>query len=346
MVGALYASLAAVLLTAEPAPAYTIAVKPAQRIEAELTYGQQFPNIKAKEWVLFVAQPPELPGQTSVSVKVEPVEKAKVVQEASPQRRSIVMLTIPAGDKFRASFQVKAKYQATLLERHLTPLGPGSKATPVEALTEAQEKAALATSATADYEADYFQRWLDAQKLRRGKQESDLDFARRAFQVVTKSFTYSYDPNQDRRVSKLCSAKGTDCGGMAVLFVSTLRGNRLPARVLSGRWAESAKADEKVGGFTYYQTHVKAEFYVKGIGWVPVDPASTALGDKGGLRFFGHDAGNFLTMHVDTDLLVNTIHFGQKSVTWLQGVSFWVAGSGTTDNPMTRMDWQVKKMKP
>jgi transglutaminase-like putative cysteine protease len=340
---ALYGSLAALLLTADPAPAYTIVSKPVQSIEAELTYSQQNPSFKAKEWVLFVAQPPELPSQTKVSISVEPAERAKVVKDASVLRRPVVMLTIPAGEKFRQSFQVKAKYQATLLERHLKPVGPGDKVSPAEPLTAAEEKAALAASATADYEAADFQRWLDDKKLRRGKEESDFSLARRVFQAIARSYAYSYDPSQDRRVSKLCSAKGTDCGGMSVLFVAALRSNRVPARVLSGRWAESAKAGDKVGGLAYYQTHIKAEFFAKGIGWVPVDPASAALSDKEGLRHFGHDAGNFLTMHVDPDLLVNTVHFGQKTVPWLQGVSYWVAGAGSTEGGVTKTDWQVKK---
>lgn len=343
MVGMLYGSLAALLLTAEPVPAYMIAAKPAQQIEAELTYSHQNPNLKAKEWVIFIAQPPELSSQTKVSATVEPAERAKVVKEASALHRPVVMLTIPAGDKFRQGFQIKAKYQATLFERHLKAVGPTDKATPVEPLTAAEEKATLATSTTADYEAKDFQRWLDDKKLRRGKEENDLDFAKRAFRVIATSFGYSYDPNQDRCVSKLCSAKGTDCGGMSVLFTAALRANRIPARVLSGRWAESAKANDKVGGIAYYQTHVKAEFFARGIGWVPVDPASAALSDKEGLRHFGHDAGNFLTMHVDPDLLVNTVHFGQKSVTWLQGVSYWVAGGGTADGGVSKTDWQVRK---
>jgi transglutaminase-like putative cysteine protease len=339
----LYGSLAALLLTADPAPAYTIVSKPSQSIEAELTYSHQNPNLKAKDWVIFIAQPPELPSQTKASLTVEPAERAKVVKEASALHRPVVMLTIPAGDKFRQGFQVKAKYQATLLERHLKAVGSGDRPSPVEPLTAAEEKAVLATSATADYEAADFQRWLDDKKLRRGKEESELDFARRAFRVIATSFAYSYEPNQDRRVSKLCTAKGTDCGGMSVLFTATLRSNRIPARVLSGRWAESAKANEKVGGLPYYQTHIKAEFFAKGIGWVPVDPASAALGDKEALRHFGHDAGNFLTMHVDPDMQVNTIHFGQKTVPWLQGVSFWVAGGGSPEGGTSKTDWQVKK---
>jgi len=34
---------------------------------------------------------------------------------------------------------------------------------------------------------------------------------------------------------------------MAVLFVTALRAQGIPARTLAGRWAKSAKPDDKIG---------------------------------------------------------------------------------------------------
>src|SRR5207244_13017163 len=103
----------------------------------------------------------------------------------------------------------------------------------------------------------------------------------------------------DGRASPVCRAGTTDCGGLSVLFVTILRGNDIPARTLVGRWAQSSKAKDIVGDSPYYQTHVKAEFFAEGIGWVPADPAS-ALSEKQGdrMRCLGRDPGNFLTMPV------------------------------------------------
>ena len=86
-----------------------------------------------------------------------------------------------------------------------------------------------------------------------------------------------------------------------------------------------------------------AEFFARGIGWVPVDLSSAVLHDKteAGLLFFGHDPGDFLTLHVNPDLVVDSVHFGRKEVDCLQGIAFWVTGSGSTDGQTIREDWKV-----
>ena len=78
----------------------------------------------------------------------------------------------------------------------------------------------------------------------------------------------------------------------------------------------------------YYQQHVRAEFYAAGVGWVPVDLASAVERDPSpaGLRFFGHDRGDFLVLHIDPILRVDTLFFGEKTLPWLQGVHYWGAG--------------------
>src|SRR5262249_24619132 len=240
-------------------------------------------------------------------------------------------------------FKIKVKYTATLLARKLVP----GKVSTTVALSGAEEKAALAKTPLGDFNSPEFQKWLDVNKLRRASADDDVDFACRVFLAITKAYLYEFQLNQDRRVSKLCTAKGTDCGGMALLFASTLRANNIPARVLAGRWAQSANPNEKVGDVPYYQWHVKAEFFARGVGWGPVDPASAKLHDKSkeGLRYFGNDAGDFLTMHVDTDLLIDTgwTDSAKKPVPWLQGVKFWVRPN-PPDKGEAKESWQVKKL--
>jgi hypothetical protein len=66
------------------------------------------------------------------------------------------------------------------------------------------------------------------------------------------------------------------------------------------------------------QCHVKSEFYATNIGWIPVE-MSAATEDKlsNPARYFGVDAGNFLTLHVDPDLVIDSLWFGvrRRSVT-------------------------------
>src|SRR5205085_6623815 len=116
----------------------------------------------------------------------------------------------------------------------------------------------------------------------------------------------------------------SDCGGLSMLLVAALRAGGVPARTLYGRWAESAKPGEKADDQPFLQWHVKAEFYATGIGWVPVDMASGILHDKSpeGLEFFGKDPGNFLTIHVDPNMMVDTKVDGQKTLMGLQRPAF------------------------
>jgi len=261
--------------------------------------------------------------------------------------RSILVARLtptPAGWPYAQQFTAKVKYQATLRPRQLLPLRAGDKPAAPPVLTAAEEKASLASGALCDFDNGEFKKWLDDRKLRRGGTENEVEFGRRVFLAVTRGFAYEYKPAQDRHVSKLTAAKETDCGGMCLVFVAAMRANGVPARVLAGRWALSARAGEQDNGVAYFQTHVKAEFFARGVGWVPVDLASGRLHDKSkeGLLFFGNDPGDFLTLHVDTDLVADTM-FGRRTVPFMQGVHFWVKGAPAGEKGISEESWQVKK---
>jgi len=320
-------------------PTHAIETTEAQRIEAELNLSHRYGSFKAKEWVVFAAQPPELPRQSKITFSMEPT--AKAITELGPLGRQLHVARIPAKTApLEKGFDVKLKYQATLHARKLVPASADAK--PVEPLAGNDEKLFLATSNLLDYKSSGFQKWLDEQKLQRGANEDDIAFAKRAYRAVTRSYGYHFDYAQDRRVSQLCTAKKTDCGGMALMFVAALRANNVPARTVAGRWAESNKPGDGV----LAQGHVKAEFFANGVGWVPADLSMGAQHDKSaeGLLYFGKDLGDFLTMHIDPDLTVDTYWFGKKNIELLQGVSFWVAGTGNAGKGMIQETWVVKKL--
>ena len=320
-------------------PAFAIESTEAQRIEAELNLSHRYGAFKAKEWVLYAAQPPELPRQSKLAFNMEPT--AKAVTEFSPLGRQLLVARVPAKTAaLEKGFEVKLKYQATLHARKLVPASAGAPA--VAPLTDKEEKQYLAPTTTLDFKASSFQKWLDDQKLKRAS-EDEIAFAKRAYRAVTRNYAYLFDSAQDRRVSVLCAAKKTDCAGMAALFVAALRANNIPARVVSGRWATSSKTGDGV----LAQGHMKAEFFAPGVGWVPCDLSVGAQHDKSeeGLLHFGLDLGDFLTVHIDPDLTVDSYWFGRKNIEWLQGVHFWVAGTGTADKGVVQETWVVKKLE-
>jgi len=315
---------------------YAIQTSSAGDIEATFTYSVQAPKLRAREWVLFFARPTDLPSQSNVQSQVEPL--ARATEELTALARPIWEVRIPARNaELEKEVAVRVTYQATLHARRLVLLAAGDKEPPVAPLSEKERETCLSASTHCDFRSDAFADWLKSQRLQRGNQESDLDFARRTLQAVRKTCTYKANPGI-HAASAVCQARHSDCGGLSAVFVSALRANSIPARCLVGRWAQSATADAP-------QYHVKAEFYGEGVGWVPVE-VSGAVSDQrrpGVEPYFGNDRGDFFTMHTDWDLTVDTIHFGKKPVSLLQIAAYWVTGAGNLEQSSTKEDWQVRK---
>ena len=310
--------------------------------------GRTRPNLVAKEWVLFAARVVDLPGQVKTSSTIEPAvpgnERVERTAAADGGSGRVPANHSPNSPRPGSPFRIAIK--AELLARHLVELRPGDNPPHVPALGDKEHQAALLSHGMIDLKDVQFQKWLDAHELRRGKNESDLDFARRVFQVIKKNFKYEYKETMDRRTGMVCKLGRSDCGGLSSLFVAALRTSKIPARMLAGRWAQSDKRGDKLEGLEYHQWHVKSEFFAEGIGWVPVD-MSAAVTQRGGKEFahFGHDPGDFVVFHLDTDLQVDTIHFGKHVLTWLQSPMSWVTGDGKLEPTRTTQEWQVRSKK-
>jgi transglutaminase-like putative cysteine protease len=331
------------LVGGTPAPEYVLVTSNARRIEAVLTYELRYDNVSAAEWIVFGAAAPELPGQAGVKSRFEP--EAKLVKDLSPLGRPIFLARVPASkERYARSVPIRITYEAQLRARHLRPRK--AEAPAVEGLAPTERSATLYKGGDVDLDAPAFQQWLRANKLARNAAESDVDFGRRVFLALKNQLTYVYTSSLDRRASAVCQAGKSDCGGMATLFVSVLRAQGIPARTLVGRWAQSADPNQKLSGSAYYQWHVKAEFFAQGVGWVPVDLSSAVLHDKSkaGLAYFGHDPGDFFTQHVDTNLEMDTIHFGRQQLHNLQTPAIWVTGSGSVDLRKETEGWQVRAL--
>jgi transglutaminase-like putative cysteine protease len=318
--------------------AYRIESAPARRVEAVLRLEVLAPRLEADQWMLFSPKPPDLPGQAVAAFEIEP--RGMVVPEGSPLRQPVLLARASsAGGSNRKRLAITARYRATLMSRRLVS-GGGAAIAPLPA--EAR-RAALAPSALFDFESPDFQRWLAEQKLLRQPLEGEIDYARRVFLHVKQGYRYVYDSRMERKASFVCQSRASDCGGLCGVFVAAMRRHGIPARLLVGRWAQSAKPGERLGDIEYAQQHVKAEFYADGVGWVPVDPSSGVLHDRSpeGLAFFGKDPGDFLALHLDHDLLFDTVYFGRQTIRWFQSSAYWVTGTGTLDGALNRETWTV-----
>jgi len=328
-------------------PKYVLEIEPAKAVEGTLMQKITAPNATVDEWVLVAAEPTDLPGQRHVEWSMDPT--ARPTHERGDAQRPILLARVPVKgtDDDRHEITLHLTYRTELMSRHLKPLDPDAKEIAIDPPGKAERTAALAASDCIDFRTPEFQAWLDREKLRPNPDETEMDFAARAFLWVRDSCKYEYTAVMDRSATHVCSSRTSDCGGLCALFVATLRASGIPARRLVGRWASSAKPGEKVGDVNYYQQHVKAEFFAAGIGWVPADPASAVLWDKStdALTYFGQDPGDFITFHLDGDFLIDTIYFGKQTVQYLQGAAFWVRGMGSVDGYSVETQWEVKDQR-
>jgi transglutaminase-like putative cysteine protease len=327
---------------------YKLTIAPARSIHGVYSYEVSLPHVRATDWEVFTPRPPELPGQTGMRARLSP--GGEPATDVGPKHRPLLVAHIPADSPARVrAVSVRAEYWGTLLARHLARRWPGESIEPPQPLAPQDRAAALARGGSYDVDSPAFRKWLADHRLSRGPREGQIEYARRVFLAIKRSFSYEYDETMDRHASRTCASGRSDCGGMAVVFAAALRAHDIPARVLVGRWARSAEAGARLGKSGYYQSHVKAEFYADGVGWVPVDPSMAVVYDRDpdGLRYFGRDEGDFLTLHVDPDLVLGTLRFGPQSIFCSNGpLPFWVSGSGSTDSPKVREDWQVEERRP
>ena len=332
------------LAVAAADPAYRLQSQRTARVEATMTYDIRAEMLEASEWLLFAPILPTTAGQSDVQSTTTPA--GKQITELSELKRPLLLARVDANtDKLKHAAKMAVNYEATLWSRRLIPLQPGEKAPPVKDPTATEREAALRAAGDLSFKSEELKNWQMKHNLTRGEDESEIDFARRVFIAIRKEFTYDYQPEMDRAPAAVCQAGKSDCGGLSHLFVATLRSQGIPARTLAGRWAISADPNEKLNGHAYFQYHVKAEFFAAGVGWVPVDIASGILHDRSreGLYYFGYDAGDFLTQHIDGNLEVDSIHFGKQQLPVLQRPAFWVTGTGTLDDLKVTEGWTVRK---
>jgi hypothetical protein len=325
-------------------PTHAIVRSESKSIKATLTVEIETPDLETAEWVFFVAQPPFHPSQSMKKIELRP--KGVEMRDLSALKRPVVRAQVSTKGKkpLTHRLNVKAQFEGTLFARRLVLREPGKSYGRVDELTPANRELSLASSPIYDFESEKFTAWLDERQLRRRANETELDFARRAFLSIKGAFTYEYEVEMNRAASHVCEVGKSDCGGLSVLFASAMRANGLPARALAGCWAKSAEPGKLAGGVQYNQVHVKAEVYLTDIGWLPVDLASAISHDRSrdGLFFFGNDKGDFLTMHVDPELKVDSIFFGEKTFPWLQQYHFYAAGQGKLTNVKQTVGWKVE----
>jgi hypothetical protein len=327
------------------APAYMMETKPTHHVEATMIVEVSAPNYKAKEWMLVIARMPELPGQAKVKSSLNyPGEN---FEDLSPYKRPLLRsrVKVKAGTELETKITIRATYEAELSSRTLVLVPEGEKPPKVEPLSAAERKLYLRSTPILNFDAAGFKKWLADNDLVKKKDESDLEYGKRVFVHIVSKFDYEYRQQVEWTASEVCKAGKSECGGLSTTFTAALRSQGIPTRIRVGRWAMSAKKGDRIGEVGFLQQHMWPEFYCAGIGWVPVDP-SVAITSKAPdpVEWFGKDLGLFLTLHLDPEVVFDSVFAGKKTELSLQSAGFFVNGTGQLDKVMIGSDWLVRKV--
>lgn len=290
-----------------PAPRWVLDVAPAKTVVAVLEC--EVPTPPSGPLTVLAPVPPTTDGQRVLDATFRPDATTVADTLGGNSMFCAVWKAAPKTKDRPKRIPVVWQVRVELHTRRLRALDDGETAPAGKprVLDAADRKRCTSPTSRHDFLAPSFIEWTKARSLGRTKGERDLDFARRAFLEIRRSTTYSYPPPSiDRIATHVCRDGTSDCSGLNSLFVALLRSQGVPARVLVGRWATSTVADGTLRGVPYRQTHVKAEFWADGLGWVPVDAGLDIpyTSDEAALANFGQDAGDFVVFHSGSDLRV------------------------------------------
>lgn len=323
-------------------PKYGLQAGESRSYRATFTADWHTPAFTADDWIGFVAYPPLLPGrQSGVNLKTSP--KGQLYPELSPAGRQLIRMRQPASDAYHRTHQrFEAIYEYTLTSRLLVERQAGGKYLAAPPLSHHERTIALAADESIDFKSSEFQNWLTKHKLQRRSRDDDMTFALRAYRRIAESLEFEREHSgMKRETSHVCRVGKSDCSGLSNMFVGALRNAGIPSRILVGFWSKS-KVPAHDGKLELTRHHVVAEFYVPDVGWVPVDMYAGVVAEEGKkMREFGKNDASFFTMHFDRYLIVDSVFFGQKTLTGLQGMKGYVRGKGSLQGNVWTENWVV-----
>eukprot|EP01113_Clastostelium_recurvatum_P012645 TRINITY_DN1656_c2_g1_i2.p1 TRINITY_DN1656_c2_g1~~TRINITY_DN1656_c2_g1_i2.p1 ORF type:complete len:526 (-),score=105.91 TRINITY_DN1656_c2_g1_i2:45-1622(-) len=340
-------------------PEWIMDIVPSRHYTAQLRMGYTFPNLVANEWIVTMPSPPSShPMQTTQNVELRIYDK----NDPNPNKAPLAVGSnvdnylrarfSPSRPSAPSSFECVYQVDLAVSKRAIRKRTPQDPAN-VVILGERPGNHHLEPTEMMDFSSPVVQQWLAQNNVASHNFDSEppLAFAFRAFSILRNKFKYTRMESGDRKASAAISMGTGDCGSLSAVYVSILRANGIPSRLVVGRWAKDTGTwDMPTPSGTkpvYHQTHVYAEFWVDGLGWIPTDPSQSVAYDltPANLAYFGKDSNDFVLFH-NEPMFIDTIHFGTKFFDFAQLPVFFATGSGNFDNSTTDQHWTVKDTSP
>jgi hypothetical protein len=132
----------------------------------------------------------------------------------------------------------------------------------------------------------------------------------------------------------LTNAKG-ECGDYSSFFIALSRASGIPARPVVGYWALSGLE----------QTHVWAEFYLEGYGWIPVDATIGQSQHNKRDFYFGNMDNRRVILNKGFNITLLPLTPDGYIAPFLQVPAWFYWGSGANNTlKLDRRSWTVKRL--
>ncbi|HYL37030.1 MAG TPA: transglutaminase-like domain-containing protein [Bryobacteraceae bacterium] len=253
----------------------------------------------AQKVELWIPVPHDDPYQRITNLRVETPYPYKI--QAGDQGNTILYLEV---DRPRqSSIPVKVTFHAVRRERF-------QQLIPVASKTEVRSPSDLS-------------RWLKPDRLvpidgqihtwarevvDAAHARTDLEMARAIYDHIVATVKYDKTGKGWGRgdIYYACDARRGNCTDFHAIFIGYARALGIPARFAIGFPLPEERGQGKIAGY-----HCWAEFYAKGIGWVPVDASEAAKNPAKRQYFFGAHDENRIELSKGRDLVLTPKQKGE-----------------------------------
>jgi transglutaminase-like putative cysteine protease len=138
--------------------------------------------------------------------------------------------------------------------------------------------------------------------------QTDLEMARAIYNHVVSTVKYDKSGKGWGRgdIYYACDARRGNCTDFHAIFIGYARAMGIPARFAIGFPLPGERGAGKIAGY-----HCWAEFYAKGIGWVPVDASEAAKNPAKREYFFGAHDENRVELSKGRDVVLTPRQQGE-----------------------------------
>jgi hypothetical protein len=145
--------------------------------------------------------------------------------------------------------------------------------------------------------------------VKKANAHTDVEMALAIYNHVISTIKYDKSGEGWGRgdISYVCDARRGNCADFDAMFIGYSRAVGIPARFAIGFPLPSERGEGKI-----LEYHCWAEFYAKGIGWVPVDAAEAAQNPSKREYFFGALDENRIELTKDRDLVLTPKQSGDE----------------------------------